>query len=65
MSATVHLVPTREVFAAQVAEQFGSSAVLHPSNRITSCGRHMSGLSVTERPEWATCKTCQRKEAAR
>jgi NMD protein affecting ribosome stability and mRNA decay len=55
---TVHLVPTPEVFAEQVLQKYGAEAVLHPSNRMTACGKRMAELSVTVYPERVTCKTC-------
>lgn len=60
----IHLVPTPEAFAAEVAQKYGADAVLHPSNRLTACGKRMAELSVTIYPERVTCKTCAKSASA-
>lgn len=57
MSA-VHLVQTVEEFAEWVAAEFGEGAVLHPSNRISACGRHTGNFAKTTNRDQTTCKNC-------
>lgn len=60
---TTHLIQTVEDFQSDVERKFGPGAQLHPSNRVTACGRHGGSLHATTDPAHVTCKVCARRSA--